>query len=55
MGPVAERLSLPKTWADAPARRQQARVPAAVTFRTKPEIALTLLDQARPWGAPIAV
>jgi SRSO17 transposase len=50
--PVAVRLYLPKTWAYDPQRRQQTRVPEEIPFRTKPEIALMLLDQARAWGVP---
>jgi SRSO17 transposase len=50
--PVTVRLDLPQTWAYDPERRQQARVPTAIAFQTKPAIALPLLDQARAWGVP---
>ena len=50
--PVAVRLSLPQEWTDAPERLRRARVPADVSFQTKPQRALALLDQARAWGVP---
>ncbi len=50
--PVAVRLSLPRQWTEDLQRCQHARVPAAVTFQTTPQIALALLDQARAWGVP---
>jgi SRSO17 transposase len=48
--PVATRLYLPKDWTDDTERRKKAKVPEEITFRTKPEIALGLLDQAKNWG-----
>jgi len=48
--PVATRLYLPQAWSDDPPRRQKAQVPESVTFQTKAEIALTLLDEAQACG-----
>src|SRR5262245_22762050 len=48
--PVATRLYLPRSWADDADRLKKAKVPAGVEFRTKPQIALALLDQAKAWG-----
>src|SRR5262245_51134855 len=48
--PVATRLYLPQARAEDAARRKQAHVPEAVTFQTKAEIALALLDEANACG-----
>src|SRR5215203_6016878 len=53
--PVAYRLYLPQEWADDPARRRKAGVPEAITFQTKPEIALDQLRAAAEAGLPRGV
>jgi SRSO17 transposase len=50
--PVATRLYLPKEWTDDPERLHKAKVPKDITFQTKPQIALGLLDQADQMGVP---
>ena len=53
--PVNFQLYLPETWAADGGRRQEAGIPGDITFRTKWQIALDLLDQAREWGLPDSV
>lgn len=52
--PLTAQLYLPDAWATDGARRVTAHVPPAVTFQTKPVLALALLDQARVWTVPFA-
>src|ERR671912_2708019 len=53
--PVAYRLYLPKEWTDDPVRLRQAGVPEAITFQTKPEIALAQIRAAAEAGLPRGV
>jgi SRSO17 transposase len=52
--PLTAQLYLPEAWATDPARRAKVHVPTEVSFQTKPEVALALIDQAQVWGVPFA-
>ncbi len=43
-------LDLPQAWTEDMARCRTAGVPAPAVFRTKPELALELIDQLLAWG-----
>ena len=44
--PIAYRLYLPQEWVEDAARRKKARIPEAITFKTKPQIALEQIRAA---------
>jgi SRSO17 transposase len=48
------RLYLPQEWCADEQRRHEARVPAHVIFKTKPELAVEMLEYAWAQGVPMA-
>ena len=48
--PLDWALYLPQAWIDDPERCRQAGVPESTPFRTKPELALELIDRLLQWG-----
>ena len=53
--PIAYRLYLPQEWAEDAVRRKKARIPKAITFKTKPQIALEQMRNACAAGVPRGV
>ena len=53
--PVCAQLYLPEGWANDPQRRERSRVPEEVRFRSKPQIALSVVDLSRKWEVPFEV
>jgi len=51
---IDRRLYRPKEWTDRPARLAAAQVPAEVSFATKPQIAVGMIDRAAGVGVPFA-
>ncbi|WP_246506642.1 IS701 family transposase [Mesorhizobium silamurunense] len=48
--PIAYELYLPHSWAQDPEQRKKAKIPAEITFRTKPQIALEQIRTAKAEG-----
>jgi SRSO17 transposase len=44
--PIDMALYIPQSWIDDPKRRKKARVPEGLTFKTKPQLALELIERA---------
>jgi SRSO17 transposase len=53
--PIDVELYLPQSWTEDVARRREARIPDAVQFRTKTELALAMIDRALDDDVPRGV
>lgn len=53
--PVDFELYLPECWTNDEARRREARIPADVSFKTKPQLALQMIERAVEDGVPPGV
>jgi SRSO17 transposase len=50
--PLLWRLYLPKLWLEDPLRRAAGKIPDEITYLSKNELALSLIDQALKWDLP---
>lgn len=52
--PLGWALYLPEEWCSDQERRAKAKIPEEVTFKTKPELGVDLVEQAAGWEVPAA-
>jgi SRSO17 transposase len=52
--PLGWALYLPEDWCEDGERREKAKIPASITFKTKPELGVELVEQAAGWQVPKA-
>jgi SRSO17 transposase len=50
--PIDFELYLPVSWANEPQRRKEARIPDEVRFKTKPQLAIDMIERALEDGIP---
>ena len=50
--PLGWRLYLPEAWFEDRQRAAEVKLPAGLSFRSKPELALELIDEVVNWGVP---
>ncbi|WP_395854274.1 IS701 family transposase [Cystobacter fuscus] len=53
--PLDFELYLPESWANDTARRQEARIPEDIPFKTKPQLAVQMIGRAVTDGVPKGV
>ncbi|MGI8597266.1 MAG: IS701 family transposase [Thermoleophilaceae bacterium] len=52
--PLGWALYLPEEWCEDTERRRRAKIPAAIEFKTKPELGVELVERAAGWELPAA-
>lgn len=52
--PLGWALYLPEEWCEDAERRRKAKIPAEISFKTKPELGVELIERASGWGVPAA-
>src|SRR5450631_3649001 len=52
--PLGWALYLPEDWCQDAERRRKAKIPEGVTFKTKPELGVELVERAAGWKVPRA-